>query len=223
MKAIVSYSCFLGIGLLAVFSAAHGQDTTQAISKRSDEAREEKIANATSAAPASISDSATVMDWPAGEEGRMITLRKGSNNFTCMPDRPDTPANDPMCLDKPWMQWLNAWINDEVFKTGQIGFGYMLQGGIIGNNTEHNYHGNSEQEGSIRNGGEDHEKKEMAPPHVMILVPDTMLLNTLPQKPKSGGPWVVCHGTSFAYIAVPLGDDNARYRNVEMNRYENEN
>jgi hypothetical protein len=208
MKTIVSYC--LGI-LLSVLSVSQGQDSTRGISNKTDEAKEEKIANAISAAPASITDSATVMDWPAGEEGRLITLRKGSNAFTCIPDRPDTPENDPMCLDKQWMQWLDAWINDEMFNADQIGFGYMLQGGLMGDSTDYNSHGGYEKKESMKSRDGDNERHERKESHVMILVPDTTLLKKLPKTPESGGPWVVFHGTPFAYISVPVGMN----RNIE--------
>ena len=54
-----------------------------------------KIQNATSAAPASIARGATVMDWPVTEGAEMAVLRKGTNDWTCLPDDPTTPSNDP--------------------------------------------------------------------------------------------------------------------------------
>ena len=58
-------------------------------------AAEEKIENALSAAPASLSRHAKVMDW----DGKV--LRKGSNGYTCLPDIPDNGANDPWCVVEP--------------------------------------------------------------------------------------------------------------------------
>jgi hypothetical protein len=48
-----------------------------------------KIANALSAGPASITDHATVIDWPANPKDGMShgsVLRQGTNGWTCMPD-----------------------------------------------------------------------------------------------------------------------------------------
>ncbi len=60
------------------------------------------IMNALSAAPAKIAEKATVKDW------KDRTLRGGDNGWTCYPDMPDTPLNDPMCLDAPWVAWAHG-------------------------------------------------------------------------------------------------------------------
>jgi hypothetical protein len=62
-----------------------------------------KIANALSAGPASITDHATVIDWPANPKNGMShgrVLRQGANGWTCMPDVPGRPQHDPMCVDE---------------------------------------------------------------------------------------------------------------------------
>ena len=50
---------------------------------------DDPIQNAMSAGPSSISANATVMDWD------LNVVREGSNDWTCLPDRPTTPGNDP--------------------------------------------------------------------------------------------------------------------------------
>ena len=91
------------------------------------------VENALSAATAAIASGAAVMD------GEGNVLREGSNGYTCMPDNPDLPGNSPMCLDDTWLAWAHAW------RTGEdppaieaISFGYMLQGGNPGSNTDPN-------------------------------------------------------------------------------------
>ena len=59
------------------------------------------IKSAMAAAPAKVSQNATVVAMDAG--GKMRTVRKGTNGFTCMADNPATPGPDPMCMDKPAM------------------------------------------------------------------------------------------------------------------------
>jgi hypothetical protein len=83
---------------------------------------EETIANAVAAAPKAVGENATVMDWD------MKTLRKGTNNFTCLPDDPTTPTNDPICVDANGLEWLHAYMTKAPPPDGKIGFGYMLQG-----------------------------------------------------------------------------------------------
>ena len=48
----------------------------------------QKIANAMTAAPMSIADKATILDWPADENGQPSMLRTGTNGWTCLPDMP---------------------------------------------------------------------------------------------------------------------------------------
>jgi len=55
-----------------------------------------KIQNAMSAAPPAISRHATILDWPAKEGDQPMVLRKGTNEWTCFPDDPGTPGNDPI-------------------------------------------------------------------------------------------------------------------------------
>jgi hypothetical protein len=72
--------------------------------------KDQKIGNAMSAAPASVSAQATILDWPAKEGDPPVVLRPGSNGWSCLPDMPDTQGNDPMCLDQAWMKWVEAYL-----------------------------------------------------------------------------------------------------------------
>ena len=47
--------------------------------------RDQKIANAMTAAPASVSAQATILDWPATESEPPTVLRAGSNAWTACP------------------------------------------------------------------------------------------------------------------------------------------
>jgi len=85
-----------------------------------------KIANAMTAAPAAVSRNATVVEMAEG--GSVKTLRQGTNGWTCVPDDPSTPGNDPMCLDPNAMEWLHAYIAKSA-PPEKVGFIYMLQGG----------------------------------------------------------------------------------------------
>jgi hypothetical protein len=92
--------------------------------------KDEMIKNAMSAAPKAVAESATVIDWDMNE------LRKGTNNFTCLPDDPTTPTNDPMCADQNGMEWLHAIMTKAPPPEGKIGFGYMLQGETAASNLD---------------------------------------------------------------------------------------
>src|SRR6476660_5184148 len=67
------------------------------------------MASAQSAAPASISGNATIVQ--ASADGSMKELRKGTNGWTCMPDAPATPGPDPMCFDANAGKWVDACVH----------------------------------------------------------------------------------------------------------------
>lgn len=79
-----------------------GEEVTQGMSA------EEKIANAMSAGPTSVSADAAILDWPSEAGGDLIELRAGTNDWTCYPDDPSTPVNDPICADPVWTEWFKA-------------------------------------------------------------------------------------------------------------------
>lgn len=187
---------FKKLSILFVISMfALGGVYAQSSAKKSDKA---KIKSAMSAAPASISSNATIMDWPATEGGEMVLLREGSNEFTCLPDMPATPGNDPMCLDEPWLKWAEAWMNKEDVSTNRMGFGYMLQGGTPESNTDPYAEGPTEGNEWMTEGV----------PHLMIIVPDESMLEGIPVTPDKGGPWVMWRNTPYVHIMAPMPKHN---------------
>ncbi|MGD8426669.1 MAG: hypothetical protein PVH63_03505 [Balneolaceae bacterium] len=175
----------LGILLLTATSNAQSSEDPDA---------QAKIKSAMSAAPYAIAKNATIKDWPASEGAEMMLLREGSNGFTCLPDMPETPGNDPMCLDEPWMKWADAWMNKKEVTISKMGFGYMLQGGTPESNTDPYAEGPTE----------DNEWISEPLPHLMILVPDSRMLEGLPVTPDSDGPWVMWRNTPYVHIMVPM-------------------
>jgi hypothetical protein len=97
-------------------------------------ADEQMIASAISAAPAAIGKAASVVAMEA--DGKMRTLRTGTNGFSCMPDNPVTPGPDPMCMDKNAMDWVHALVAKKPPAAGKVGFMYMLAGGTDASNTD---------------------------------------------------------------------------------------
>jgi len=189
------------ITLLVGFAALLAATTiTAALAQSADQAKETKINSAISAAPAAISDNATIMDWPAEEGAEMTVLREGTNGYTCLPDMPATSGNDPMCLDEPWMKWADAWMNKQEVNIDKIGFGYMLQGGSAESNTDPYAEGPTD----------DNEWLTDAIPHLMIIVPDPEMLEGLPVTPEEagGGPWVMWRNTEYVHIMAPMPKHN---------------
>jgi hypothetical protein len=155
-----------------------------------DDGAEAKIARAMSAAPASISAQATIMD----SDGTV--LREGSNGWTCMPDT--MPGdNAPMCNDAVWMKMMMAVGSKGEFETDRIGISYMLQGDVgagVSNATP--YHPDPKNAEDYTETG----------PHLMIVVPKEMLKG-ITDDPSSGGPYVMWGDTPYAHIMVPVTSD----------------
>ncbi len=150
------------------------------------EEEESKTDNAMSAAPAMIADQATIMDLDG------TILREGSNGWTCFPNDPDVPVNDPACLDAQWMEFLDAWSNRrEPHYTG-IGVGYMLQGGGAASLTD-----------PLLEEPPAGEDWKTGPPHLMLVTPDLESLEGMPTEPGSG-PWVMWKGTPYVHVMIPV-------------------
>jgi hypothetical protein len=155
----------------------------------------QKIANAMTAAPSSISSKATILDWPATEGAQPTVLRAGSNGWSCLPDMPQSDGNDPMCLDEPWMQWVNAYMAKKAPSLGHAGVGYMIAaGGGWGSNSDpYAMKQTSDNQWGFHK------------PHLMIVVPDVKSLDGISTDPNNGGPYVMYAGTPYAHIMAPIG------------------
>ncbi|WP_018404631.1 hypothetical protein [Marinobacter gelidimuriae] len=147
------------------------------------------IKNALSAAPSDVAKHATVKTM----DGRV--LRKGDNGWVCFPDHAAEPGNSPRCLDQSYQGFMKAYMQKIEPHTGRVGFGYMLQGGKPGSDTN-----------PLANGPQDKGvwQSDPRPPHIMVVVPDTKDLEGLPTDSDEAGPWVMWSGTPYAHIMIPL-------------------
>lgn len=153
-----------------------------------DEALDQRIAYARSAAPASISADATVI-----VDGKVVA--QGTNGWTCMPD---TMPSDgaAMCNDAMWMKMMMAMGKKADFVADGVGISYMLQGDVGA---------------GVSNSDPFHPDPKNAPdyvetgPHLMIVVPKA-LLKGITDDPSSGGPYVMWGDTPYAHIMVPVAD-----------------
>ena len=153
----------------------------------------EMIKSAMSAAPAAIGKNATIVAMEA--DGRMRTLRKGTNGFTCMPDNPATPGPDPMCLDENAMEWVHAWVAHKTPTAGKVGLMYMLQGGTDASNTDAYAEKPTAENHWIKTG-----------PHVMIVGADTSFYDQYPKSsdPETSVPYVMWAGTPYKHLMAPV-------------------
>lgn len=160
---------------------------TALLARQPDGSTEGLIRNALSAAPPAVAAHAAVM-LASGE-----MLRDGTNGYTCMPDDPAVPNNTPMCLDAPWLELIDAWIDRRQPQVTQMGIAYMLQGDMPVSNVDPFATAPSPENDWIQSG----------PPHLMILTPDPATLAGISTDPENGGPWVMWKGTPYAHLMVP--------------------
>lgn len=156
------------------------QDTESGATE--EQTQEGKIQNALSAAPVYIAREAAVWDWPAEGGDESPILREGSNNWTCLPDYPGTPENDPMCHDEAFLDWHLAALRQDEPDIDRVGISYMLAGG-----------GYVDDEGQLVLG-----------PHVMIALPNLSDAEGIPHAEHSDAPHIFHGGTPYEIIIVPV-------------------
>lgn len=186
MKRTCLYA-LLGAGLCASAPLAFGEGR--------DRTDTDKISSAMSAAPAALAGDASIWDYPTTPGQQPPVLRIGSNGWTCFPDNPATPGNDPMCLDKQWLEWMDAYLNRRTPNITAAGVGYMLQGGSETSNTD-----------PFATAPAAGESWMASPPHIMLLNPqqwDRTLYPTA-MDPRGRGPWIMFPDTPYEHLMVPV-------------------
>jgi hypothetical protein len=154
-----------------------------------------KIENAMSAAPSSISANATILDNALDDAGAFVVLREGSNDWSCFPDFPASPGNDPQCLDQTWLDWLYAYFAGEEPNVTVPGLAYMLQGGSDPSNTD-----------PLATEPAAGEEWVSSPPHVMLLLPEDLDQSVFSTDHASGEPYVMWAGTPYEHIMMPVAE-----------------
>ena len=157
-------------------SGTVGSDTTAATTSAATAAAaggQDKVANAMSAAPEAIARNATIMDWPEKEGGQPKQLRAGTNGWTCFPTSPaaaGAAGEDPMCLDKEFAAWGEAWMSKKKPQLKNIGIAYMLRGDAGASNTDPYATKQTSDNQWVKAG-----------PHLMVVSPNPALLEGLPR------------------------------------------
>ena len=150
------------------------------------------IESAMVAAPAAIGKEATII--LAKADGTMETLRAGSNGWTCMPNNPETPGADPMCMDANALKWAQAWMAHKDPPADNVGLIYMLAGGSDASNLD--------PWGKQPAAG--HKWVETGP-HVMVVgAPSLNALYPSGPQPDTTKPYVMFANTPYAHVMVPL-------------------
>ncbi|MDF2447281.1 MAG: hypothetical protein K0S46_2517 [Moraxellaceae bacterium] len=155
----------------------------------------DRISNAMSAAPPAVSANATIMEFPASADAQSITLRGGNNGWTCFPDNPATPGNDPACFDRQWMAWLDGVLNQRAPVITGPGVAYMLQGGSQASSSD-----------PFATQPAAGQTWMTVPPAILLLSPqrwDTTLYPT-EMGLTAGGPWIMFANTPWEHLVVPV-------------------
>jgi hypothetical protein len=150
------------------------------------------IESAMAAAPKAIAADATIVQ--AAADGSMQVLREGSNGWTCMPNNPQTPGADPMCMDANALKWAEAWMAHKDPPADSVGFMYMLAGGSDASNMDP--WGKAPAEG--------HQWVETGP-HVMVVgAPSLNALYPSGPQPDTTQPYVMFPNTPYAHVMIPV-------------------
>jgi hypothetical protein len=184
-------TCVLaGAALIPLAWAAGAADAPAAKATPTDA---ELIASAESAAPPNVGRHATVVAMEA--DGKMHTLRKGTNAFTCMPTNPEVPGPTPMCMDPAAMEWAHAWIGHTAPAAGKVGFMYMLAGGTDASNTDPYASKPTANNHWIKTG-----------PHIMVVGADASFYEAYPKNadPDTSVPYVMWAGTPYQHLMAPV-------------------
>ncbi len=123
------------------------------------------------------------------------TLKPGTNGWTCIANSPQAVAvqgNDPMCLDKSFMEWAQAWLGHTTPNIKSTGIGYMMKGDVGASLINPYDTIPSPTNKWVKSG-----------PHIMVVVPAAALAG-ISDDPGAGGPYVMWKGTPYAHIMVPL-------------------
>lgn len=155
----------------------------------------EKIADALRGGPDFITKNAMILDWPARPDGEYRVLRKGRNEWSCLPGIPGYPHDEPGCFDKVFMQFMKDSLAGRVPQINAIGISYMYKGAFV------------------RKPGEiDQSKPEFhVGPHIMILSPNQNELQAYNRDGTTGMPYVAhLPNRTELYLVIPIRQWNEK-------------
>jgi hypothetical protein len=179
----------VGVLIMAVTAALSPSSVLGEGGARRDVVRQAaEAAAAESAAPASLSKHATILN----RDGQVVRI--GSNGWMCLPDDPNTAGTDSICMNESWRNFMDTLKNKKKPTYTQVGIAYMLQGDRPVSNTD--------PYATEPKPGDDWVDQLGA--HIMVLLPDADTLKSVPTNPRNGGPWIMWAGTPYAHLMIPI-------------------
>ena len=183
------------IVLLGVFVTSLTTAQTKISSHLKTDAQ--KIADALRAGPKFITSRATILDWPSSPAGQYRVLRKGANDWTCLPGIPGYTHDEPGCFDAVFLRWLQDSLAGKAPHIETVGISYMYAGAWVPNLSGP---GTRTQDFHVG-------------PHIMIVSPgeNQRELQSLSHDGSNGMPYVahLPHGTDL-YLVIPIREWNGR-------------
>lgn len=143
-------------------------------------------ATAITAAPPDVTHDATIVRMTSGV---MQTLKKGSNEYTCM-----IVSAGPMCMAPTGMGWMVAW-QTHAPPPDALGFIYMLNGDTGMSNTD---------PWAIKRTAGNHWLK--TGPHIMMVGTTVKKMTGFPRMldPDPTKPYVSWPGTPYEHVVIPM-------------------
>lgn len=149
----------------------------------------EKIASAMRAGPKFVTQNATVLDWPSSPGGEFRVLRPGTNQWTCLPGRPEGAHDEPGCFDQVFLQFMKDSVAGRTPKVQSPGISYMYGGFWVPNKSH-----------AMESDNEFH-----VGPHIMIIGLDQKMMQTMNHDGSNGEPYVNhLPGRSELYLVIPI-------------------
>lgn len=157
-----------------------------AAQKKAEPSEAQYIAQALSAAPKSVAKDAAVVRMD--EAGKMTTIRKGKNGFSCM-----VVGGNKMCADENSMAFFDAWMKHQN-PPDKLGLTYMLAGDDGASNTDPFATAKSADNHWVVTG-----------PHVMIVGPAAKSLSLASAADADpSGPYMMWAGTPYEHAMIPV-------------------
>ena len=157
----------------------------------------QKIADAMRAGPKFVTSGATILDWPSSAFGEYRVLRKGTNEWTCLPGVPGYSHDEPGCFDPVFMQWMKDSLAGKDPHIETVGIAYMYVGAWVTNLSSR---GPKAQDFHVG-------------PHIMIVSPheNQKELQSFNHDGSNGMPYVahLPHGTDL-YLVMPIREWNEK-------------
>lgn len=186
----------IALSILAVSLILFSQNLkAQTLTDKHPATDTEKIADALSAGPEFITRNATILDWPATPGGEYRVLRKGTNEWSCLPAVPGYPHDEPGCFDKVFMQFMKDGLAGRAPQINAIGISYMYKGAFV------------------RKPGEtDQSKPEFhVGPHIMIVSPNQDELQAYNRDGTKGMPYVThLPNRTELFLVIPIRQWNEK-------------